>query len=61
MARYLDEPALVPLHGRASRDLAEQIFDVRIVNGTILKAMSLSHQDNKVLHAVEEALIFSAT
>lgn len=40
MERYLREPALVAKHGRASRALAEERFDIRKVNALMLDALS---------------------
>jgi glycosyltransferase involved in cell wall biosynthesis len=40
--RYLAEPELAITHGLESRRLAEEIFDVRLVNRQILTAMGLS-------------------
>jgi glycosyltransferase involved in cell wall biosynthesis len=42
MQRYLADPGLVIEHGAESRRLAEEVFDVRIVNALILKEMGLS-------------------
>ncbi len=42
MEHYMLHPEAVPTHGRASRDLAEEVFDVRIVNALILREMGLS-------------------
>ncbi|MEI6535392.1 MAG: glycosyltransferase, partial [Verrucomicrobiaceae bacterium] len=42
MQRVLSEPARVPAFGRASRQLAEDVFDVRHVNSVILRAMQLT-------------------
>lgn len=41
MRRCLRDRAAVPVMGRASRRLAEEVFDVRIVNDIILRAMGL--------------------
>ncbi len=41
MRRCLENRAALAAMGRASRALAEQVFDVRLVNETILRAMSL--------------------
>lgn len=37
----LTDRAALPALGRASRNLAEEVFDVRLVNATILRAMAL--------------------
>ena len=41
MEWYLQNPTLIPAHGRESRRLAEEVFDVRIVNALILREMGL--------------------
>jgi len=41
MEWYLKHPAQVAQHGQASRNLAAEVFDVRLVNEIILKAMHL--------------------
>jgi glycosyltransferase involved in cell wall biosynthesis len=41
MQFFLDQPAQVALMGRASRRLAEEVFDVRLVDEIILRAMNL--------------------
>jgi glycosyltransferase involved in cell wall biosynthesis len=41
MEFYLQHPEVIPSHGRASRDLAEEVFDVKIVNALILREMGL--------------------
>lgn len=42
MEKFIQSPELVDKMGHASRQLAEERFDVRQVNATILKAMALS-------------------
>lgn len=42
MEWYLEQPAQIIAHGQASRRLAAEVFDVRLVNEIILRAMSLS-------------------
>lgn len=42
MRFYLDHPDAISLHGEASRALAEEVFDVNIVNRIILRAMNLA-------------------
>lgn len=42
MQRFIDQPALIPVMGRASRALAERVFDVRAVNASIMAAMGLT-------------------
>lgn len=41
MAFYLENPAQIAIHGQNSRQLAADVFDVRIVNDIILRAMHL--------------------
>ena len=41
MAYYLENPSEIIRHGRNSRQLAADVFDVRIVNDIILRAMHL--------------------
>ena len=41
MAYYLKNPAAITQHGQNSRKLAAEVFDVRIVNDIILRAMEL--------------------
>ncbi len=41
MQRYLTDPQLAVEHGAQSRRLAEEVFDVRIVNALILREMGL--------------------
>jgi len=41
MEHYLQNPESVAAHGRESRKLAEQVFDVRLVNALILREMGL--------------------
>jgi glycosyltransferase involved in cell wall biosynthesis len=42
MQHFLDHPDQIPLMGRASRQLAEEVFDVRLVNQIILRAMAVA-------------------
>lgn len=42
MEFYVQHPDAITAHGRASRELAEQVFDVRIVNALILREMGLT-------------------
>jgi glycosyltransferase involved in cell wall biosynthesis len=42
MEHYLQHPEAIPAHGNASRELAEDVFDVRIVNALILREMGLA-------------------
>ena len=42
MQRVLSEPARITALGHASRQLAEDVFDVRLVNAIILRAMQLT-------------------
>ena len=44
MSHYLAHPESIPSHGKASRELAEGVFDVRIVNALILREMGLLNQ-----------------
>ena len=39
MSRFVEQPELIASMGAASRRLAEQRFDVRIVNARLLKEM----------------------
>jgi len=39
MIRYIEEPHLAAKHGMASRELAEQRFDVRIINQHMSEAL----------------------
>ncbi|MBE7493509.1 MAG: glycosyltransferase family 4 protein [Verrucomicrobiaceae bacterium] len=41
MAFYLENPAQIAFHGQSSRQLAADVFDVRLVNDIILRAMHL--------------------
>lgn len=41
MEWFLANPGQIAVHGRASRQLASEVFDVRLVNEIILKAMNL--------------------
>ncbi len=41
MLHYMNHPDAIRVHGGASRSLAEQVFDVKIVNRIILRAMNL--------------------
>jgi glycosyltransferase involved in cell wall biosynthesis len=41
MAFYLENPAQILTHGQNSRQLAAEVFDVRLVNDIILRAMHL--------------------
>lgn len=41
MEWYIDHPDQIAVQGRASRQLAAEVFDVRLVNEIILKAMCL--------------------
>lgn len=42
MTFFIQNPDQIALMGQASRKLAEEVFDVKIVNGIILKAMGLT-------------------
>jgi glycosyltransferase involved in cell wall biosynthesis len=42
MLRFIDQPALIAVMGRASRALAERVFDVRAVNSLIMRSMNLA-------------------
>jgi glycosyltransferase involved in cell wall biosynthesis len=42
MQTLLDHPEQIAVMGRASRRLAEEVFDVRLVNQIILRAMNVS-------------------
>lgn len=44
MERFLVNPASIPSMGAASRSLAEEKFDVREVNRTILQSLGLHHE-----------------
>ena len=41
MVRFIDEPHLIHRMGAESRRIAEERFDVRFLNATLLGAMSL--------------------
>jgi hypothetical protein len=41
MAFYLENPTQIAQHGQSSRQLAADVFDVRLVNDIILRAMQL--------------------
>jgi glycosyltransferase involved in cell wall biosynthesis len=41
MARFVDDPGLIPVMGRESRRIAEEKYDVHKVNQVILQAMRL--------------------
>ncbi len=45
MTHYLDNPQSIIQHGRTSRQLAEQVFDVRLVNALILREMGLERRN----------------
>lgn len=51
MARFLDDPALIPQLGRASRKRAEAEFDVRRVNTILLRKMGLLGLDEQLTAA----------
>ena len=42
MEWFLQHPDKIPVMGRASRKLAEEVFDVRLVNKIIMRAMDLT-------------------
>ena len=42
MARFVEEPGLIPAMGRESRRIAEEKYDVHKVNRVILQAMRLA-------------------
>lgn len=44
MERFMIDPASIPVMGAASRRLAEEKFDVREVNRTILQSLGLHHE-----------------
>ena len=44
MERFIVNPARIPSMGAASRCLAEEKFDVRVVNRTILQSLGLHHE-----------------
>ncbi len=44
MTWYLENKQAIPAHGEESRRLAEEVFDVRIVNALILREMGLRQQ-----------------
>jgi glycosyltransferase involved in cell wall biosynthesis len=44
MLHYISHPELIPQHGLESRRLAEEVFDVRIVNRGILREMGLEQE-----------------
>jgi len=46
----VDHPSQVALMGRASRQLAEEVFDVRLVDQIILKAMDLNVPSPETIH-----------
>ena len=48
MAFYLKNPAAILQHGQNSRKLAAEVFDVRIVNDIILRAMNLKGASDSV-------------
>ncbi|MDB6074445.1 MAG: hypothetical protein JWO89_2085 [Verrucomicrobiaceae bacterium] len=45
MEWYLQHPESIPAHGLESRRLAEEVFDVRIVNALILREMGLQQPE----------------
>ncbi|MBL9115617.1 MAG: glycosyltransferase family 4 protein [Verrucomicrobiaceae bacterium] len=47
MERYLKDRTLIVKHGEQSRRLAEDVFDVRLVNGLILREMGISQGMNR--------------
>ena len=59
MEFYMQHPDLIAPHGRASRELAEEVFDVKIVNALILREMGLtqkpSHARPSTSHVVVPA------
>ncbi len=50
MQFFVDHPSQVALMGRASRQLAEEVFDVRLVDQIILKAMDLNVPSPETIH-----------
>lgn len=44
MERFIVDPASIPIMGAASRHLAEEKFDVRAVNRTIMQSLGLHHE-----------------
>jgi glycosyltransferase involved in cell wall biosynthesis len=41
MRRFVDDPSFSPRMGKASRRIAEEIFDVKKVNAVMMRAMML--------------------
>jgi glycosyltransferase involved in cell wall biosynthesis len=41
MQRFIDDPSLIARMGEASRRLAEERFDVRVINGELLRVMGV--------------------
>ena len=42
MERFIRDPGLIPTMGRASRTLAEERFDVHVINARMLAAMGMA-------------------
>ncbi|MEN3939813.1 glycosyltransferase family 4 protein [Prosthecobacter sp. SYSU 5D2] len=55
MEFFLENPAQIAVMGLASRRLAEEVFDVKIVNGIILRAMGIAQKGGKTDHSFESA------
>lgn len=52
MAWFLKHPAQIAIHGHASRQLAAEVFDVRLVNEIIIRAMRLQSPQREAIAAV---------
>jgi glycosyltransferase involved in cell wall biosynthesis len=55
MEYLIQNPAQISIMGRASRDLAEEVFDVKIVNRIILTAMGIGSDESKSIQPVSSA------
>ncbi len=60
MEFYLQNRGAIPAHGTASRDLAAQVFDVRIVNDLIMRQMGLFEPAPRTLPETSTSLINAA-
>jgi glycosyltransferase involved in cell wall biosynthesis len=55
MEFFLENPAQISVMGQASRTLAKEVFDVKIVNGIILRAMGIADEAREMDQSFESA------